>query len=531
MEREQSPRQLLKRAVQAATTGDRSQAYLLLRQVLMNDPVNEMAWLWLVAVAENPREARIALRQVEQLNPNHPKLPEARRWLETRLSTAPAMPADHPSPVEVAGAPAESVPHYEERPDEERPAQPLVPSAPDKLREETSELLDETDTAPHEVLARPKVAGRQRPWPRWITILLILALIMALFLLAFAIWLRSSTARSAPVVAPEQDTHISALRTALNVALSEARWVEAVSMLETLRQINPSDPIWRHSAANAYFQLGVMRRKEGKLPEALTALDQALRLAPHEASVLHERRLLMHMLEGLQRYHRGEWQAAIEAFSRVSAEEPTFAEVDSWLYGAYFNLGVALQNAGQLVEAQQAFQSALSIRPDQPDAQQKVQEIAALLRPPTPTPSPTPTATPLPTATPTAGPEDQLILVDISEQRMYVYENGRLLWNWVVSTGEPGRDTATGHFRVLDKIEMAYASTWNLDMPYWLGIYYSGPLENGIHALPINRATGVKLWEGLLGRRVSYGCVILSDENARTLFEWAQIGTPVIIQW
>jgi len=45
MEREQSPRQLLKRAVQAATTGDRSQAYLLLRQVLMNDPVNEMAWL------------------------------------------------------------------------------------------------------------------------------------------------------------------------------------------------------------------------------------------------------------------------------------------------------------------------------------------------------------------------------------------------------------------------------------------------------------------------------------------------------
>ncbi|PWH15383.1 MAG: hypothetical protein DDG58_11095 [Ardenticatenia bacterium] len=526
MEHEQNPRQLLKRAVQAAATGDRSQAYLLLRQVIMNDPTNETAWLWLVAIAENPREARIALRQVEQLNPNHPKLPEARQWLESRLSAAPVIPATRPSSAEVTSAPAEPVRTYDDP-----SAQHPLPSAPDGRREETSEMLEEADTAPQEALARPEVAKRQRPWPRWVTILLILALIIALFLLAFAVWLRSSTARSAPVAAPEQDTQISALRTTLNVALSEARWVEAISMLETLHQINPSDPLWQHSAANAYFQLGVMRRKEGQLPEALAALDQALRLAPNEAFVLQERRLLMQMLEGLQLYHRSEWRAAIEAFSRVSAEDPSFAEVDSWLYGAYFNLGVALQNAGQLVEAQQAFQSALSIRPDQPDAQQKVQEIAELLRPPTPMPSPTPTATPLPTATPTPSPEDQLILVDISEQRMYVYENGRLLWNWVVSTGEPGRDTATGHFRVLDKIEVAYASTWNLDMPYWLGIYYSGPLENGIHALPINRATGVKLWEGLLGRRVSYGCVILSDENARALFEWAQIGTPVVIRW
>jgi lipoprotein-anchoring transpeptidase ErfK/SrfK len=121
--------------------------------------------------------------------------------------------------------------------------------------------------------------------------------------------------------------------------------------------------------------------------------------------------------------------------------------------------------------------------------------------------------------------------VDISEQRMYVYQSGRLIWDWLASTGESGKDTATGTFAVRDKIEMAYASTWNLDMPYWLGIYQSGPLENGIHALPIQRANGIKLWEGFLGQRVSYGCVILSDENARTLFEWAQIGTPVTIQW
>jgi lipoprotein-anchoring transpeptidase ErfK/SrfK len=113
---------------------------------------------------------------------------------------------------------------------------------------------------------------------------------------------------------------------------------------------------------------------------------------------------------------------------------------------------------------------------------------------------------------------------------MYVYEGEEVRWEWVTSTGEPGRPTAIGHFAVQSKIPMAYASTWNLDMPHWLGIYWSGPLENGIHALPVKRDTGYKLWDGFLGQRVSYGCVILSDENAETLYDWVKIGTPVIIQ-
>ncbi|MGQ9502005.1 MAG: L,D-transpeptidase family protein [Anaerolineae bacterium] len=525
MEQAASPRILLKQAVQAAAAGDRDQAYLLLRKVIASDPANEMAWLWLVAVAENLREARIALRQVEQLNPNHPKLPEARRWLEMRSSSAPAPPPHQASSAEAVSA-ATAPPSHDTSP---------VPPVSVSLAEgaptgESREVSGDEDTAPWVAAIEPGAAVRPRPWPKWVTILLVLALIVALLLLAFALWMKSSTAKSASIAASSRDVQISALQRALNAALSEARWADAVPMLKNLHQLNPSDPVWQHSAANAFFQLSVMRRKEGNLPEALTALTQALHLAPDAPPFLRERRLLIQVLDGLQLYNRGDWQSAIEAFSHVYAEEPTFAEVDRWLYSAYFNQGVALQNANKLVEARQAFQAALAVRPEQLDAQQKVQEITVLLLPPTPTASPTPTMTPVPTATPTPSPEAQLILVDISEQRMYVYENGRLLWNWVVSTGEPGKDTATGHFRVLDKIEMAYASTWNLDMPYWLGIYYSGPLENGIHALPINRTTGVKLWEGLLGQRVSYGCIILSDENARTLFEWAQVGTPVVIR-
>jgi len=61
-----------------------------------------------------------------------------------------------------------------------------------------------------------------------------------------------------------------------------------------------------------------------------------------------------------------------------------------------------------------------------------------------------------------------------------------------------------------------------------MGIYWSGQLENGIHALPI-LPSGKILWDGYLGQRVSYGCVILSTTAAKTLYDWAEIGTPVKI--
>jgi LysM repeat protein len=121
------------------------------------------------------------------------------------------------------------------------------------------------------------------------------------------------------------------------------------------------------------------------------------------------------------------------------------------------------------------------------------------------------------------------IYVSIGKQRMYVYNNGRLVHNFVVSTGLPGRNTAPGNFRVRSKYPEAWSSIWQLRMPFWMGIYYVGSVENGIHALPINKK-GQKLWAGLLGKQASFGCVILGDKNAATLYQYAPVGTPVIIR-
>jgi lipoprotein-anchoring transpeptidase ErfK/SrfK len=121
------------------------------------------------------------------------------------------------------------------------------------------------------------------------------------------------------------------------------------------------------------------------------------------------------------------------------------------------------------------------------------------------------------------------ILVDISEQHMYVYEGDALLYSFVASTGI-NNGTRTGTFAVQSKIPNAYGATWDIWMPNWLGIYWSGGLENGIHALPI-LPSGATLWEGYLGRPISYGCVVIGTYEAQLLYDWAEIGTPVEIQW
>jgi hypothetical protein len=85
--------------------------------------------------------------------------------------------------------------------------------------------------------------------------------------------------------------------------------------------------------------------------------------------------------------------------------------------------------------------------------------------------------------------------------------------------------TRVGSFAVQSKIDDAYGSTWDIWMPNWLGIYWAGGLENGIHALPILPNGGI-LWEGFLGRPISYGCVVLGTYESKLLYDWAEYGTP-----
>jgi lipoprotein-anchoring transpeptidase ErfK/SrfK len=160
--------------------------------------------------------------------------------------------------------------------------------------------------------------------------------------------------------------------------------------------------------------------------------------------------------------------------------------------------------------------------------------------PPTPTDMPTATATPSPIPTAAAAIEDQpaqsapadssggkRIIVYISQQHLYAYQGDTLVYSFIASTGA-NNGTRIGTFSILDKLPNAWSDPWGFWMPDWMGIYWIGYTENGIHALPVLPNGNVILGNGL-GTPDTHGCVVLSSEDARLLYEWATIGTRIEI--
>lgn len=124
------------------------------------------------------------------------------------------------------------------------------------------------------------------------------------------------------------------------------------------------------------------------------------------------------------------------------------------------------------------------------------------------------------------------IIVSRSQQHLWAYENGQVIFDWVISTGLPSSPTALGVFQVQIHEPNAYAQQWNLYMPHFVGFYRPGPgaeVWNGFHGFP-TRGGGYLLWTGDLGRPVTYGCVLLSLENAAALYDWAEEGVIVEVR-
>ncbi len=122
------------------------------------------------------------------------------------------------------------------------------------------------------------------------------------------------------------------------------------------------------------------------------------------------------------------------------------------------------------------------------------------------------------------------IVVSISKQRMWVYENGQVKWDWSASTGIADSPTLPGVFQIQSHEKSAYAGNWNLWMPYFMGIYDAVPgFTNGLHGFPARDGYTI-LWESSLGRPVTYGCILLSTKNEEALYNWAEDGVVIEIQ-
>ncbi len=116
--------------------------------------------------------------------------------------------------------------------------------------------------------------------------------------------------------------------------------------------------------------------------------------------------------------------------------------------------------------------------------------------------------------------------IDLSAQVMTIYEDGKLLDAYLVSSGKPGMETPKGSYQIRNKANRPLSKEYGLYMPDWMALVSDGKF--GIHELP-EWPSGYKEGANHLGIPVSHGCVRLGVGPAKRVFDWAEVGTPVVI--
>jgi len=122
--------------------------------------------------------------------------------------------------------------------------------------------------------------------------------------------------------------------------------------------------------------------------------------------------------------------------------------------------------------------------------------------------------------------EGKYIDINLSAQIMSIFENGILLDSYIISSGKRGMETPSGTHAIANKFPRAWSKKYGLYMPYWMAITPSG--SYGIHELP-EWPGGYKEGAAHLGIPVSHGCVRLGIGPAKRVYDWAEIGTPVVV--
>lgn len=112
------------------------------------------------------------------------------------------------------------------------------------------------------------------------------------------------------------------------------------------------------------------------------------------------------------------------------------------------------------------------------------------------------------------------IVVHLSTQTAYAFEDGVLQRAVLVSTGLPATPTVYGDFRIAYKLPSQDLSGWGYEYPdvRWVMYFYK---DYAFHSA---------YWHNNFGQPMSHGCVNMSVADAGWFYQFAAIGTPVHIE-
>lgn len=120
------------------------------------------------------------------------------------------------------------------------------------------------------------------------------------------------------------------------------------------------------------------------------------------------------------------------------------------------------------------------------------------------------------------------IHVSIDKQNVTVYDaKNRVVGSFVCSTGLPGDDTPKGTFKTQLKGYSFFSKTYQEGGYYWTQfsgnyLFHSVPFDKNKDIIPAEAAK--------LGTEASHGCVRLSIDNAKWIYDNIPGGTKVVIE-
>ncbi|HEY9707883.1 MAG TPA: L,D-transpeptidase, partial [Oculatellaceae cyanobacterium] len=102
---------------------------------------------------------------------------------------------------------------------------------------------------------------------------------------------------------------------------------------------------------------------------------------------------------------------------------------------------------------------------------------------------------------------------------LIAWEGANPMYAIVISTGKNSTPTLPGVFKIQSKVPTQRLRGADYDLPNVPFImYYQG-----------NYAIHGAYWHNSFGTPISHGCVNVAVNHARWLFNWASVGTPVVI--
>jgi hypothetical protein len=138
---------------------------------------------------------------------------------------------------------------------------------------------------------------------------------------------------------------------------------------------------------------------------------------------------------------------------------------------------------------------------------------------------PPPPVNPFPPPPENSGTGRRVVYCNHCQRVWLIEENGWVFASYTVS----GRRNypRNGTYKVIRRVNPGWSHT--LRLPYFVGFTYGNTTDVGFHGIPLEPNGHPIQSDAQLGTARSHGCVRESQSSAKLMWDWATMGTKVVV--